>query len=288
MRFPPRRCARSLRALGLTLLLPVVGVAGERTTLAVFAGAGFRLPIEAAVEAYEARSSVDVEVEVTFAGSGCLLAQAELAGRGDVFIPGERHYLDQARERDVAGDAVSIAYLQPVIAVPRGNPASISGLADLGRPELRVGLGDPRSVAVGVATERWMTATLDDATRAAIGANVQTRAINVNELGSQLTLGALDAAVVWDVTVPLFDALEMVAPSSATPHRTVISGGVLTFSRHPRESARFLAFLAGPDGAAIFAAHGYEPAGAMGTDDAGAGAASVGAASLGAPGAATP
>lgn len=258
MRCPWRPCARSVRALFLILLLPAVGVADEPPTLTVFAGAGFRLPIEAAVQAFEAR--VPVEVEVTFAGSGCLLAQAELAGRGDVFIPGERHYLDQARRRGVAGDAVPIAYLRPVIAVPRGNPAGITALSDLARPGLRVGLGDPESVAVGVATERWMTATLDAPTRDAIDANVRTRAINVNELGSQLTLGALDAAVVWDVTVPLFDALDAVAPASSREHRTTITGGVLGFSRHPVEAGGFLAFLAGPEGAAIFAAHGYEPA----------------------------
>jgi ABC-type molybdate transport system substrate-binding protein len=122
-----------------------------------------------------------------------------------------------------------------------------------------VGLGDPTSVAVGVATERWMKAELDPEARRAIEANVRTRALNVNELGSQLTLGALDAAVVWDVTIPLFEALESVAPASALPHRTVITGGVLGLSRQPEIASSFLAFLSGPDGAAIFAAHGYEP-----------------------------
>ncbi len=198
-------------------------------------------------------------IEATFAGSGCLLAQAELAGRGDVFIPGELHYVEQARERGLVGDAVSIAYLNPVIVVEKGNPFGIAELRDLARPELRLGLGDPQSVAVGIAAERWLAAELDEATRAAVLERVTTRALNVNELGSQLTLGALDAAIVWDATVPLFPQLTAVVPPSSKAYRTLITGSVLKMSEHAEDAARFLSFLVGEEGRSIFRKFGYTP-----------------------------
>ncbi len=238
-------------------LTPIVHACDDACEMMVFAGAGFRLPIEEAAAAFTAEEGV--RVDVTFAGSGCLLAQAEMTGKGDVFIPGEVHYLDQAIERGLADAAVSIAYLQPVIAVPSGNPLDIHDLVDLAEPGVRVGLGDPTSVAVGVASERWLESELDEATRARLDANVRTRAINVNELGSQLALGALDAAIVWDVTVELFPTLDAVAPASGRPFRTIITGGVLGCSREPLAAGRFLEFLTSEAGAAIFRRHGYEP-----------------------------
>lgn len=228
-----------------------------RAPLLVYAGAGFRLPIEEAACVFGERESL--AVEVTFAGSGCLLAQAELAGRGDLLIPGEIHYLRQAQERGLAGPAVPLAILRPVIAVAKGNPRAVRGLVDLARRDLRVGLGDPKSVAVGLAAERWIADALAPPTAKAVLANVRTRALNVNELGTQLALCALDAVVVWDATLSLFPALEAVPAAGSREHPTVITGAVLTFSRQEQVAERFLTFLSGPEGRAIFRKRGYEP-----------------------------
>jgi molybdate transport system substrate-binding protein len=225
--------------------------------LLVYAGAGFRPPIEEAAQAFAAREGFPVET--TFAGSGCLLAQAELAGRGDVFIPGELHYLDQACQRKLASSTISLAYLTPTIVVARGNPLRVHRLEDLARTDLRVGLGDPKSVAVGIASEKWLAAELEPSTVSAVTRHVRTRALNVNELGAQLTLGAIDAAIVWDATLPIFPALERVPLESSREHRTVICAGALEMSLWPDETQRFLAFLTGPEGRAIFREHGYEP-----------------------------
>ncbi|MBK8229738.1 MAG: substrate-binding domain-containing protein [Candidatus Eisenbacteria bacterium] len=222
----------------------------------IFAGAGFRLPLEEAARVFGDRNGL--EIEASFAGSGCLLAQAELLGRGDVFVPGEEIYVDQARSRGLVGATARLAFLEPVIAVPKGNPQGIVRLSDLARPGLRLGLGDPSSVAVGLAAERWIDDGLSSPMAAGVRANVRTRALNVNELGSQLALDALDAAVVWNATLPLFAALEAAPVEGGWDHRTVIVGATLNFARHPGEARAFLDFLSGPEGRAIFERHGYQ------------------------------
>lgn len=247
---------------GLLILALLLGAGSslacaEEEPILVYAGAGFRLPIEAAARAFTERTGISIET--TFAGSGCLLAQAELAGRGDVFIPGETHYIEQARERKLTGESVPLAYLSPVIAVAKDNPHGIRDLRDLARPKLEVGLGDAKSVAVGIAAERWMGLTLDPATIDLIHDNVRARAINVNELGSQLALGALQAAIVWDATIPLFKDIEVVPYDGPPEARTIISGSVLSFSDAKGDAAAFLQFLAGDEGALLFRKHGYEP-----------------------------
>jgi molybdate transport system substrate-binding protein len=231
--------------------------AAEKRALLVYAGAGFRPPLEDAAAAFE--RSRGARVELTFAGSGCLIAQAELAGRGDVFIPGEMHYLEKAQERGIAGETVRIAYLLPVVAVRKGNPKGVRDLADFSRPGIRVGLGDPQSVAIGLVGERWLSATLGENGLPGVHANVTTRALNVNELGSQLALGAIDAAIVWNVTVSLFPDLESVVPENAREYRTLIAGSVLSMSKQPQLANEFLAFLTSDEGRGIFRARSFEP-----------------------------
>ena len=262
--FAARRMACALSLRQWVVRAAVVMVAGFGLSTSSWAGdlfiyccAGFRPPLEAIAAAFEQRH--DVSIEMTFAGSGCLVAQAELAGRGDIFLPGEAHYIANAQNRGIVDETTEVAYLRPVIAVRKGNPRQIESLADLAKPGLRIGLGDPKSVAVGVATEGWFAAELDSSTTILVNENVITRAINVNELGNQLALGGIDAAIVWDVTVPLYKELEAIAPESGRNHRTVITGGVLKMSRNRELSATFLAFLAGPEGHEILRSFGYEP-----------------------------
>ncbi|MEZ4651750.1 MAG: substrate-binding domain-containing protein, partial [Candidatus Eisenbacteria bacterium] len=110
-------------------------VAQGADTLFIYCCAGFRPPIEAVARAFE--SETGIRSDLTFAGSGCLVAQAELAGRGDLFLPGEVHYMDKARERDIVDRVSDVAYLKPVIAVAAGNPRGVHGLEDLAMDGLR-------------------------------------------------------------------------------------------------------------------------------------------------------
>jgi len=258
----PASSWRRTAILGLVLATLSTGAVDASTAeepLFVYCCAGFRPPIEDAARVFSEANGV--EVDITYAGSGCLIAQAELAGRGDLFIPGEEHYITKAQERGLVREVTRIAYLRPVIAVRKGNPLGIQGLADLARPGVRVGLGDPKSVAVGLAAEGWLAAALPEPTTTAIHRNTTTRAINVNELGTQIVLGGLDAAIVWDVTVHLFPSLEAIVPIDSRDHRTLITGSVLEMSSRPDLASAFLEFLTGDDGKSILASHGYEPFG---------------------------
>ncbi|MFN8547650.1 MAG: substrate-binding domain-containing protein [Candidatus Eisenbacteria bacterium] len=237
--------------------VPIPPFTPEESSFVLFAGAGFRLPIEEIAKLFESRTGL--KVEASYAGSGCLIAQAELLGRGDVFIPGEESFMDQARGRGLVDQSTPLARIEPVVAVRKGNPLHIASLADLAQAGLRLGLGDPKSVAVGITAERWLADALPPDQVAAVKANVRTRALNVNELGSQLTLDALDAAIVWDATVPLFPELAALRLEGGAEHRAQITGAVLQFTRHPEEATQFMALLTSDEGRGIFLRFGYQP-----------------------------
>ena len=61
-----------------------------------------------------------------------MLAQIELSGKGDVFIPGEELYIEIAKKKKlISGEPLIIAYWMPVILVQKGNPKNIRNLSDL-------------------------------------------------------------------------------------------------------------------------------------------------------------
>ena len=83
----------------------------------------------------------DVDVVFSFAGSSALAEQIRQGAPADVFASASPHNMEQVVvSGDITGGPVTFARNRLEIAVPRGNPGSISGLADFGRTEPRIAL----------------------------------------------------------------------------------------------------------------------------------------------------
>ncbi len=263
MRVLPRLAWLAIGAASALAALALANLrrGGAEDPLFVYVGAGFRLPVEEAAGRF--REETGVSVELSFAGSGCLLAQASLSRRGDLYMPGEEFFMEQARERGLIIEERPIAHMWPVVLVQEGNPKRIRGLADMARPGIRVGLGDPEATACGIAADALLREwELEEP----IGANQIMAALNVNELGTAVSLGALDAAIAWDATAGLFmrdtDAVEIPHESS---RRTTIPLGILNFSTRMAAARRFLDFMADPEGGiSVFRSNGYDTSGLSG------------------------
>ncbi|MFB3891357.1 MAG: molybdate ABC transporter substrate-binding protein [Phycisphaerae bacterium] len=143
-----------------------------------------------------------IQVQTDYGGSGDLLARIKLAGKGDIYLPAEADYIAMARKDGLIESDKTIAYVWPVIMVAKGNPKGVRTLADLAKPGLRVGLGNPQACQIGRSAEKLFAKNKLDA--AAIKANEVYQAPTVNELGLQVKLGHVDAAIVWDAIAALY------------------------------------------------------------------------------------
>jgi len=101
---------------GLALKLFSPASAPKPVPILVFCAAGLRQPVEAAAKAY------DAPVELQYGGSQTLLANAEVSRKGDLFIPADDSYLQAARTKGLAAEALPLARMAPVLAVAKGNP----------------------------------------------------------------------------------------------------------------------------------------------------------------------
>jgi molybdate transport system substrate-binding protein len=165
--------------------------------------------------------------------------------------------MEQAVDRKlVKPDFKVVATMTTVIVVQAGNPKKIETLADLAKPGVRLGLGDPKAVAIGRAARECLV-------KAGVWKTVQRNLVmsaqNVSELTNAVKMKHVDAAIVWDATAALYNAKELVTLQIPAKH-TVCSPvpvGALKFTTHPRETQQYLDFLASAEGTRIFVKHGF-------------------------------
>ncbi len=222
--------------------------------LLLFCGSGLRIAADDLIRTFHERTGI--RVEPTYTGSGCMTAQVEVGGAGDLFMPGELFYMEQAADRGLVREWRVVAWFLPVIMVQPGNPHGIRTLEDLYRPGLRVGLGDPKACAIGDFTPRLLAA--HGLSAEALAPNVTVTFATAPEIGTAVELGAVDAAIQWDAVAAMYlDGADVVPIPTSEATRSAVPLGVLTSSRHRDRALAFLDFVASPDGRAIFERHRY-------------------------------
>jgi molybdate transport system substrate-binding protein len=202
------------------------------------------------------------QIQFQFGASQSLLATAEISRTGDLFLPADESYIEQARQKHLIGEAVPLARMRIVLAVPVGNPHGVKVLADLSRLQLKLAQGDPQSAAIGLITRSGLSTSGQWELLVPITAFRPT----VIEALNDLKLGAADAAIAYDVLLRKQPELEAVPIPELVPLRAQIAVAVLKSSTHPEEAEAFVQYLTAPDqGRAVYAEHGFEVDDSAGT-----------------------
>ncbi len=221
----------------------------------LYCGAGIRPPIAELIKVY-CNEHKDVKIQADYAGSEVLLSKIKLTHTGDLYMPGDKHYVQQAADAGMTGYSRDVCYFVPVIMVQKGNPKNIKTLRDLLKPGIKVGLGDPRSCAIGRKTRKILAK--NNIPFSAIEHNVKFQSQTVNELGLQIYSGSLDAVIVWGAIARYYkdSAVEITIPPSQNIISTV-RAGVLKFSKYKTQARDFIDFMASPKGQKIFSKYHY-------------------------------
>jgi molybdate transport system substrate-binding protein len=159
----------------------------------------------------------------------------------------------------VLAETAPLATMRPTLAVKKGNPRNIRTLADLSRPDVRIGLADPRAAAIGKVVKEVLTASNQwDAIEQRITVTKPT----VNDVATDVQVGTIDAAFVWDATVKQMSAdLDAVSVPELDGRVTTISVGLLRTAADPTAALRFLRYLSSRDkGGPHFEHGGFVPA----------------------------
>jgi molybdate transport system substrate-binding protein len=238
-------------------VLVLVRAANTGTTLLVHAGAGIRPALDELGALFEKKTGT--RVDYNYKGSACLLPDVCVSQKGDIYMPGELYFMQQAVDRKlVHPDYKIVATMTTVLIVQAGNPKSIKGLGDLTKPGIRLGLGDPQAVAIGRAARECLV-------KAGVWQQAQRNLVmsgqNVSELGNAVKLKQLDAAIVWDATAAMYGPKEIVTMVIPAEHTVCspVPAAALKFTKNPREAQAYLDFLASAEATRVFVKHGFGP-----------------------------
>lgn len=164
--------------------------------LLFFCGAAVAVPMREIVKNYEQETGV--RVNVTYSGSGTLLSQMELTKRGDVYLCGSPDYIEIGIRRGllIEGTDKIVSYLVPAILVPKENPKNIQKLEDLTKKDVRIGMGNPETVCLGL----YGVELLDyNNLLEKVLPNVAVFAKSCEDTATICVLKKVDAIIGWDV-----------------------------------------------------------------------------------------
>jgi molybdate transport system substrate-binding protein len=264
--------------LALVLLSSIAGCSGQSTTtttaippttttavasplagktITAFVGSASKPPMDEAAKVFETQAGV--KVYLTYGGSGAMLSQMELSKTGDLYIPGSPDYLIKSNANNITypDTAKIVAYLVPAICVQHGNPKNIQALADLTKPGITVGIGNPSAVCVGLYAIEILDKNqlLPDVYK-----NIITQAASCDNTAALISLKSVDSVMGWSVfhhwNPDNIDAIYL--KPEQLPRLAYIPAAISTFSKEKEAAGAFIDFLTSKTGQDIFRKWGYD------------------------------
>lgn len=241
----PRRITAVALVVGLTASCAAASSTGETDQLTVFAASSLSGPFEQLGRQFEA-THAGTTVRFSFAASSTLAQQIVNGAPADVFAaasPATMHVVTRAGA--ATGEPAVFVRNRLQIAVPKGNPAGIAGLADLADRRRTIGLCAP-TAPCGAAAMAALAA-------AGVTAAPDTLEPDAKSTLAKVRLGEVDAALVYRTDVIAadrsVDGIDFPQAAGNDYQVAVLRDGA---------AAAFVAHLRSPAGRAVLSAAGFE------------------------------
>ena len=168
-------------------------------------------------------------------------------------------------------DAPAVPYVTNTLTImlPKGNPAHVSGLADLGKPGVKLVMPNPayegiaRQIKASLAKaggEDLVRAVYE--TKVADGGAILTH-IHHRQTPLYLMQGRAQAGVTWQSEAVFQEKaghpIEHVDIPDAMNSTAIYAGAVVKGAPHPEAAKLWLDFIRSPDGLKIFESYGFKP-----------------------------
>ncbi len=189
-----------------------------------------------------------VKVVFNFAGSSALAQQINQGAPADVFASAAPKNMDQVTGK---GTATTFAKNRLEIAVPKGNPGKITGLADFTDKNRKIALC-AEQVPCGAATKKVFEA-------AQLTPQPDSLEQDVKAALTKVTLGEVDAALVYKTDVlsakEKVEGIEFPESSKAINEYPIAT---LTDSKNPTTAQAFVDYILSPESKSVFTKAGFE------------------------------
>lgn len=225
------------------------GAPAAADTVLVFAAASLTDAFEEIEATFEA-GNPDFDVQLNLAASSSLREQILEGAPADVFASANTSNMEQVVGAGETSNSVTLATNLLQIAVPAGNPANVTSLADFARDEFLIGL-----CAEGVPCGDFGREALANA---GVIASIDTNEPDVRALLVKIEAGELDAGIVYVTDVlRAGDRVEGVVIPAAANVVATYPIAVLANAPNPDGADAFVTFAVSDEGRAILARYGF-------------------------------
>ncbi|MCM4151038.1 molybdate ABC transporter substrate-binding protein [Arenibacter sp. N53] len=239
------------------IILGLLGCTSKKsdTSILLYCAAGIKPVVEKVAQEYYKQYGVRVDLQ--YGGSGTLLSNLRVAKQGDLYIAGDRSYIDEAINFGLVQETQALAHMQPVIAVAKGNPKGISKIEDLFNKNIKVAIANPDAASIGRLTKKIFTGL---GHWDSLQSNLLVQMPTVNEVANTLKLGTADVGIIWDATANQYGEIDIIENEEFSKYDKSITIGVLKSSQQPTEALKFMRYLSASDmGLIAFKDMGYRP-----------------------------
>ncbi len=225
-------------------------------SLTVFCGSANKPAMERIAEMFQ--DETGIQVELIFGGSGTLLSQIELSHKGEIYLPGSPDYQIIGERKGLLqkGSDRIVAYLVPAIIVPASNPAQVRSLDDLTRPGLKLGMGNPETVCLGLYGVELLE---HNEMLESVLPNVATFGGSCSKTANLAAMEQVDAILGWRVfhfwNPDRMDYVPIAPPR--IPRISYIPISVPVYTRDAQLSRRFIDYVVSGPGKEIYREQGY-------------------------------
>ena len=244
---PATTAATASSAASTSAASTAAPVSGDIT---VFAAASLTDAFNEIGSAFTA-ANPDAKVTFSFDASSALVQQISQGAPADVFASADTSNMDKLTTAGLNGSApVVFATNLLAIIVPKGNPAGITGVADLAKPDVKVVVCAPE-----VPCGKYATQVFD---AAKITVTPVSQEQNVKGVVTKVTSGEADAGIVYitDVMAAGDKAEAVTIPNDINVVAKYPIASVKA-STHADVDQAFIDFVLGPDGQQILAKFGF-------------------------------
>ncbi|ADC68727.1 molybdenum ABC transporter, periplasmic molybdate-binding protein [Methanocaldococcus sp. FS406-22] len=249
---------------GLLIIIAIVLGCGctqksetKEEVIHAYVGAGMQKPMDEIGKMFEEKYGIKVEYD--YAGSGYLYSKILATKEGDIFMPGAYFYVGELEKKGYILKYKNFTKHIPVIVVQKENPKNITCLEDLGKPGIRVALGDD-NIAIGRTFKKILQKAekYDPGISEKINKNVVVKGATVKQVLLYVIEGDADAAVVWRAdAIENKDKVDIIPINSKYNVIKTVPIAILKTTKNKENAEKFYNFVL-TEGKEVFKKYGFE------------------------------
>ncbi|MFH1287871.1 MAG: molybdate ABC transporter substrate-binding protein [bacterium] len=238
------------------IVLTLVSNSFASETLLIFAGSASKPVLEEINKNFGRENNI--KIETSFGGSGSVLSQMKLAKKGDIYIPGSSDFMEKAKKDNLVLPETEerTAYLIPSVCVQSRNPMEITGVESLASKDIRIGIGVPGTVCLGLFAVEIIEGS---GLKEKIKPKIVTYAESCAKTASLIVMENVDVIFGWSVFANWSPDKIRSIPIEPKYFKRIsyIPAAVSIYCKNKELAVKYINYLRAPQSQEIFRKSGY-------------------------------